>query len=87
MKKRYLLIVAIPLVLVLAIWPLAGCGLGDEGQAADDDEEVCPDTLLKGDSYALSSELDASGQALGNQNVFTPETEEIYVTFYLSQDI
>ncbi len=87
MKKSYLLIVAIPLVLVLATWPLVGCGLGDEEQAAGDDEEVCPDTLLKGDSYALSSELDASGQAIGNQNVFTPETEEIYVTFYLSQDI
>ena len=79
---------AIPLVLSLAVWPLAGCGSADEGQAAGgDEEEVCPDTLLKGDSYALSSELDVSGQALGNQNVFTPETEEIYVTFYLSQDI
>ena len=87
MKKSYLLIAAIPLVLVLATWPLVGCGSGDEGQAAGGDGEVCPDTLLKGDSYILSSEMDGLGQPLGNQNVFTPETEKIYVTFYLSQDI
>ena len=87
MKKSYFLIAAIPLVLVLATWPLVGCGSGDEGQAAGGDGEVCPDTLLKGDSYALSGERDVSGQALGNENVFTPETEAIYATFYLTQDI
>ena len=91
MKKLALVIAGLVIVAALSLSVLVGgCGSGGDAapdQAQNEPDEVCPDTLLKGDSYILSSEMDGSGQPLGNQNVFTPETEKIYVTFYLSQDI
>ncbi len=89
MSKRFLSIVLFALVLVLtAAAPLVGCGSPDDEQAAGEEiPEVCPDTGVAGDRYALSSELDEGREALGNQSVFTPDTAEIYATFWLSQDI
>ena len=87
MKKLAPVITGVVIVAALSLAVLVG-GCGSDGDAAGSvQDEVCPDTLLKGDSYILSSEMDGLGQPLGNQNVFTPETEKIYVTFYLSQDI
>lgn len=86
MKNRCFLIIAVSISLVVLVTPLVGCGSGDD-QVSDDDSFICPDTLLETDTYALSSERDAGGNALGNQTDFTSDTPEIFVTFWLTQDI
>ena len=82
MKNRFFLIIAAFITLVLLVTPLVGCG-SDDDQVSSDDTLVCPDTFVKTDTYTLSSERGA----LGIQTVFTTDTPEIIVTFWLSRGL
>ena len=86
MKNRIFQIIASFIVLVLLVTPLAGCS-SDDSQVSDDDPYVCPDDSVVTDTYALSSERDTDGSALGMQTVFTPDTPEIVVTLWLSRGL
>ena len=84
MKKQFFNIIAAFIALVLLVAPLAGCS-SDDSQVFDDDTYVCPDDSVTTDTYALSSERDTNGSALGMQSIFTPDTPEIILTLWLTR--
>jgi hypothetical protein len=78
------------LALALVAVPLAGCTQTDEaapGQTQDEPSDICPDTLLQGDSIVFSTDIDNDGDPLDIATVFPADTAEIFCTFTLSGDL
>ena len=76
------------LVLALVAVPSAGCVSTDEAaQTQDEPLEICPDTLLQGDSIVFSVGIDNDGDPQDTATVFPADTAEIFATFTLSDDL
>ena len=50
-------------------------------------EETDPEGIVRVDEATLSSTVDADGLPIGSTRVFTTDTEEIFCTFWLSEDL
>ena len=78
------------LALASAVALLTGCTYNDEAsttQTQDEPEEICPDTLLRGDSVVFWTWGGIFGQPQGIVTVFPADTAERLCTFTLSGDL
>ena len=76
------------LTLALVAVPSAGCVSTDDAvQTQDEPLEICPDTLLQGDSIVFSAGIDSDGDPQDIATVFPTDIAEIFCTFTLSGDL
>jgi hypothetical protein len=55
--------------------------------SAENEEDICPDSLVGVDEAILSSAVDAGGMPIDSTRVFTTDANEIYCSFWLSEDL